>query len=207
VTVPVGQGQSIIVLTGQWSNNSPSGGIVPTMAPGNLTPIIDQAQGIVDQKSPPVYGQMYAAFNLPAGNYTVTPPAEGGTPGDGTMFVVVVNGISGFRPGSPAQVWNTGKALPGVQIASGTGVQSGDLVVALGGYDDEVVPTPPTANISDPPAGWISLGANQDASLYPPTQASWKVAGVGGSQSIGWNWTDPTANVVFALIASFVPAD
>ena len=204
LSVKVAQGDSVIVVTGQWNANATySAAAAPTMSPGALVAVADSAPAVVGKLSPPVFAQIYAAFKLAAGTYTITPPDEGGAAGDGTMYVAVVSGISGVRAGSVASVRNQGSALPSISLRSGSTAQPGDLWLAAAVYDDS---SPwPTAGMTDPPAGWTSIGANQDAPNFPPMEACWKLA-AGGAESVGWSWADPYANVANALVAAFVPA-
>ncbi len=203
LAVQVKQGQSLLVITGQWNANATYSTVdAPSMSPGSLTAVVDPAPGVVGQLSPPVYAQVYAAFDLPAGTYTITPPDEGGTSGDGTMYVAVVSGIGGVRSGSSANVRLQGTALPGVSVTAGATTQPGDLLLAAAVYDDNGYLG--SAGMTDPPSGWTSIGANQDAPLFPPMEASWKAA-AGGAESVGWSWVDNTVNVAHALVAAFVP--
>lgn len=208
LTVPVSAGQSILVLVGQWNAGSAPARIVPGMSPGALVRVADQSPRIFDTVTTPVYGQLYAAFDLPAGSYTIMPPDEGGGAGDGTLYAVVVDGVKGVRADSVATYWAQGHVIPGMRIDSGRGVRKGDLVVALGGFDDAAVPVPGIVRMTDPagPSGWSSIGLNPDATLYPPVQASWRIATADGAQQAQWSWSDPQVNVVFAVAAAFVPA-
>ncbi len=205
LSVRVAQGQSIIVLVAQYNaSSSYTASASPTMSPGQLTPVVDPAPSVVGLLAPPVYGQLYAAFSPAPGAYSITPPMEGGTSGDGTMYVMVVSGIAAVRAASSAQQRLGGSALVGISLQSGAGAQPGDLLVAMAVFDDTVIMSS-GAGMTDPPAGWQSIGANQDAANFPPVEACWKLAS-GGAESVSWTWSDPTANVAHALVAGFTPA-
>jgi hypothetical protein len=103
--------------------------------------------------------------------------------------------------GSPSTAWSP-LATAGPEIAAATDLpaQTGDLVIALAGYDN--VDQRDHSGFSHPPAGWIALGLNDDAANNVPSELCYRTAPADGAQAVTWTWTDPSVNVTAAVIAA-----
>ena len=187
-------GDAILVLGEYWVSSGP--GAAPSDSHGQLSAAVNQAPTYAH---PPVVAQIYYELQAPAGTHVITPPDLGGGDGDGTLYVVQVRGL-----GTLVAVGDDhaeGTALPSVSTSLSSGARSGDFVVAIGGEDDAVAPT--KASVSDPPAGWTSIGVQDDAPVNVPSEACYRMASSPGNQAVTWSWADTTANVTAAAIAAF----
>ncbi len=162
---------------------------------------VDQGPSFIGA-APPVFGQIYYELGAAVGTHIITPPDLAGGAGDGTLYVLVVRGLSP-RAGLVAtgQTHATGSAIPGVSVALTGPTQPGDFVIALGGYDDAIIFG--NAHITDPPAGWTSAGVQNDSSKNVPSAVCYRVASSAEAARVTWTWDDPTANVTAAAIAAF----
>lgn len=190
-------GDSIIVLGMYWdASHGPSA--APTISGGTLVAAVNQAPAFYNA-SPPVYTQLFYMLNASAGTHVVTAPNVGGGEGDGTLYAIQVRGISSIvMTGSNHAV---GSAVPNVSVALAGNAQPGDFVVAIGGYDNTA--QFPSAQISNPPAGWSIGGVQNDASNNVPSQVSYRIAPAVGTQAVSWTWADPNVNVTASSIAAF----
>ncbi|HEY0195449.1 MAG TPA: hypothetical protein VGC42_30250, partial [Kofleriaceae bacterium] len=173
----------------------------PTAAPkdsrGPLTVVVNQAPLY---QHPPVAAQIYYQLNAAPGSHTITPPdlAYGG---DGTFYVIQVRGLTGSFVGASHNHVD-GSALTSISTQLSAAASAGDFVVAIGGEDDQV-DYGPNAGMSAPPAGWQSIGVQQNASVNVPSAAFFRIATSPGPQPVSWHWNDNTTNVTGAAIAAF----
>lgn len=206
----VAAGDAIVVVGIYWGDLVHDSPTAPTDDRGPLVRIVDQGPAIVGRKKPPVFAQLYAVLDAAPGAHTIVPPYLGGPAGDGTMYVVQIRGLTEHRVVASHEARVTGAAIAGVSAAllepTGAGtppanpVAPGDLVVALGGYDNTALRE--RAGFAAPLEGWRTLGAQHDASNNVPSEARYRVADAPGPQATTWTWTDPTVNVAAAVIAA-----
>lgn len=134
----------------------------------------------------------FSRLEVPTGvtSITVTPPnVPSGGNGEILLWIVECAGL----PASPSvrasnfsgatvsdQSWN-------ISSANGT-PQAGDLAFAATVYENSVALG--NAQLTDPPSGWTSIGASQDATNNLPTQLSYRIVGTTGSISAAWSTAD-----------------
>jgi hypothetical protein len=196
----VAPGDAIVVLGAYWGDleaRSPTG---PTDDQGALRRVLDHGPATVGRKKPPVFAQLYVDFDAAPGPHTIVPPYLGGPAGDGTLYVAQVRGLTERRVVATGETWARGSHIPEVAVATDRPADTGDLVIALAGYDN--VDQRDHTGFSHPPAGWIALGLNDDASNNVPSELCYRVAPARGSQTLTWTWSDPSVNVVAAVIAA-----
>ncbi|HEX7844135.1 MAG TPA: hypothetical protein VF469_41955 [Kofleriaceae bacterium] len=196
----VAAGDAILVLGAFWGDLEARSSTAPTDDRGALTRVVDQGPATVGRKKPPVFAQLYAELDPAPGAHTIVPPYLGGPAGDGTLYVVQLRGLTERRLVTTGQAWVKGSAIPGVSVALDGATQPGDLVLALGGYDDTDPHGPP--GWSHPPAGWLPLAVQDDAANNVPSELCYRAAPA-GLQTVAWTWTDPTVNIAVAVIAAF----
>ncbi|MEO7734470.1 MAG: hypothetical protein ABIY55_26175 [Kofleriaceae bacterium] len=188
-------GDAIVVCGLYWISSGP--GAAPSDSRGPLIAAVNQAPLYAH---PPVAAQIYYQLHAAVGTHSITPPnlAYGG---DGTFYVVQVRGLTGsFVAASHNHA--DGSALTSISTQLATSPIAGDFVVAVGGEDDEVA-FGPNAGMSAPPAGWQSIGVQNNASINVPSAAYSRTVASPGPQPVTWRWNDTTANVTGAAIAAF----
>jgi hypothetical protein len=195
----VAAGDVIVVLGAYWGDLVAGSSTAPTDDRGPLTAVIDQGPATVGRKKPPVFAQLYVELDPAPGAHTIVPPWLGGPAGDGTLYVVQVRGLTERRVHAPGQTWIKGSAIPNLSVATDGLAEPGDLVIAIGGYDNTEQRDRP--GWSHPPPGWLALGVQDDASNNVPSELCHRSAPGAGPQSVTWTWTDPTVNVAAAAIA------
>jgi len=196
----VAAGDAIVVLGAYWGDLEARSSTAPTDLHGTLQDIINQGSSTVGRKKPPVFAQLYVELDAQPGPHTIVPPYLGGPAGDGTLYVVQVRGLTERRVITSGQRWATGTALPDVSVALDGEPVPGDLIIAIGGYDNT---TPRDhAGFSHPPAGWLPLGILDDPANNVPSELCYRVADDAHAGSVTWTWTDPTVNVTAAAIAA-----
>gem|GEM_PF-1854138 len=201
ITLPaVETGDVIVVLGASWGDLAAGSSTAPTDDRGTLRPIVDQGPSVVGRTKPPVFAQLYVELDPGPGAHTITPPYLGGPAGDGTLYVAQLRGLTDRRVVAVGSTWVRGTALAEVFVSLYGVAQPGDLVLALAGYDNTA--PHPRAGWSHPPAGWLALGVEEDATNNVPSTLSWRVAPALGAQPVTWTWTDPTVNVATALVAA-----
>jgi len=201
--VTVANGDSLIVMIQCWNSNSVGATYQPVMTPTPLTTIYDPESTYIGT-SEPVYCQVFAAFNLAAGTYSITPPNVEPGSGDGDMYVLHVSGISGVRAntlGTDHQGSGTTGNLTSTTSTLGSGAQAGDLVVGIGGTDNNTEVT--TLTVSTP-SGWTNLAKQTDGTNSPPSSFDYTTA-TGGSQSATWTWPAESSPVADSAVVAFVP--
>jgi hypothetical protein len=200
----VAAGDAIVVLGAYWGDLEAGASTAPTDTRGELRCAIDQGPAIVGRKKPPVFAQLCTEFAAQPGAHIIVPPYLGGPAGDGTFYAVQIRGLterSVVTTGQARQTATTGAAIPGITVGTdGDAAAAGDLILAIGGFDD--VTSPPHAGISHPPAGWTAIGVQDDPTNNVPSEVCYRLASVPGPQSVSWTWTDTTANVAVAAIAA-----
>ena len=196
----VAAGDAIVVLGAYWGDLPAWSSTVPTDARGALRCVVDQGMATVGRKKPPVFAQVCVELDAAPDAHTIVPPYLGGPAGDGTLYVVQVRGLTEHRVIASGQSWARGDAIPQLSVALDGAADPGDLVIALGGYDN----TRPAdhAGWSHPPAGWVALGLQDDTINNVPSELCYRAAVAAGSQAVTWTWTDPTVNVAAAVIAA-----
>ena len=196
----VAAGDIIAVLGAYWGDLEAGSSTAPTDQRGELRTIIDQGASTVGRKKPPVFAQLYVELDAAPGSHTIIPPYLGGPAGDGTLYVVQLRGLTERRVVTSGQRWAKGTAMPDVSVALDGEPAVGDLLLAIGGYDNT---TPRDhAGFSHPPAGWIPLGVMDDPATNVPSELCHRVAGDAHAGAVSWTWTDPTVNVTAAVIAA-----
>jgi hypothetical protein len=196
VVLPDVQAGDAIVISGlYWISSGPTA--APTDNRGPLEVAVNQAP---QYQHPPVAAQIYYQLDAAAGSHTITPPdlAYGG---DGTFYVIQVRGLTGSFVGA-ADNHADGTDLPSISTQLSSAANSGDFVVAIGGEDDQV-DYGPDAGMSGPPAGWQSIGVQNDSSDNVPSAAFSQTVTSPGTMPVTWRWNDDTANVTGAAIAAF----
>lgn len=196
----VAPGDAILVLGAYWGDRPAGSSTAPTDDHGTLALVLDQGPATIGRKKPPVFAQLYIELDAAPGPHTIVPPYLGGPAGDGTLYVVQVRGLTERRVVATGQTWVKGSAIPSLSVGLDGATQPGDLVIALGGYDN--TEQRDHAGISHPPAGWLPLGVQDDAANNVPSELCYRAAPDGGSSSVTWTWTDPKVNVVAAVIAA-----
>jgi len=192
-------GDAILVLGVHWGDLARGSPTAPQGDPAALTLIVDQGPGVVGRKKPPVFAQIYADLRPAAGRQVVVPAWLGGPAGDGTLYVLQVRGLTEARVVASGQAWRRGEGLRELSVALDGSAGAGDLVVAIGGYDN-TAPVP-RAGWSDPPPGWERAGVQEDAANNVPSEVRWRRA-TGGVERATWSWADPGANVAAAVIVA-----
>lgn len=189
-------GDAIVVLGVYWGSVPKGADTAPTDDRGRLVAVVDQGPAVVGRVKPPVFAQMYAELDAAPGAHTIVPPWLGGGTGDGTLYVLQIRGLTERRVVASGERRLGGTALPGIDVSLSAASATGDLVIALAGYDN----TTPIARAGfHPPDGWTLHGSQEDAANNVPSSLSSTVAPVTRAR---WSWSDPTANVAAALIAA-----
>ena len=188
-------GDAILVLGSYWVSSGT--GSAPSDSGGHLTAAVNQ---IARGYNPPVAAQIYYELGAAAGTHVIT-PAFLDYGGDGTTYVVQVRGLAGTAVGH-GDSHADGTALPSVSTHLSTSALAGDFVCAVGGEDDEVA-FGPNAGMSGPPAGWQSVGVENNAEINTPSAAYCRVVSSSGTQPVTFTWADDTVNVTDAAIAAF----
>jgi hypothetical protein len=196
----VAAGDAILVLGAYWGDLEAGTTTAPTDDHGTLTRIVDQGTSIVGRKKPPVFTQLYAELAPAPGAHTIIPAYLGGPAGDGTLYVVQVRGLTEHRVITVGSSWAKGTGLRSASAALEAPAAPGDLIVAIGGYDNTAPVDRP--GWSPPPTGWTALGSQDDASNNVPSQLWTRTAEAPVAQQVTWAWTDPTVNVTAAVIAA-----
>lgn len=201
--VTVADGDGIIVGVQCWNNNG-NGTYVPTMTPTGLTTIYDPSATYTGTAEP-VYCQLFAALNLAAGTYTITPPDLQAQYGDGDMYVIQVRGLSAIRSGSLGtdhQGTGTTGNLTSTTSTLGSSAVAGDFVIGVGGTDNN---TAVTTLLVTTPSGWTNIGKQSDGTNSPPSSFDYKMA-AGGSETATWTWPAENIPVADSAVVAFVPA-
>lgn len=200
VTLPdVKAGDAIVTLGIYWGDLSKRAKPAPTDSSGTFVAVVDQGPGILGRAKPYVFAQVHVELQAAPGRHVITPPELGGPAGDGTLYVLQVRGLKQrTEPVAVGQVRATGTVLSDVTVNLAGDVQVGDLAIAIGGYDNTAVL--PEAGITDPPADWISAGAQQDATNNVPSEVCHRVVTQAGRQRLSWTWKDPDVNVACAAM-------
>jgi hypothetical protein len=196
----VAPGDAIVVLAACWGDLEARSSTEPTDDQGALRRVLDQGPATVGRKKPPVFAQLYVELDAAPGPHTIIPPYLGGPAGDGTLYVAQVRGLTERRVIASGDRWVRGARIPEIVVATEGPAEAGDLIIALAGYDN--VDQRDHSGFSHPPAGWTPLGLNDDASNNVPSELCYRGAPAGGEQSLTWTWTDPSVNVVTAVIAA-----
>jgi hypothetical protein len=196
----VAAGDAIVVLGAYWVDLSAGPDIAPIDDRGVLRAAVNQGPAIVGKKKPPVLAQLYVELDAAPGPHTLIPPYLGGGAGDGTFYVVQVRGLTEHRLITTGQAWAQGDAIARASVALDDAAAPGDLVIALGGYDNTAPCDHP--GWSHPPPGWLALGLQDDATNNVPSELCYRAAPAADPQAITWTWTDPTVNVAAAVIAA-----
>lgn len=194
----VAPGDAIVVAGVYWGDLVAGSSTAPTDEQGTLVRVIDHGPSIVGRKKPPVFAQVYVELDPAPGAHTLVPPYLGGQAGDGTFYVVQIRGLTERRVVATGGTRFKARAIAGLSVSLDGAAGGGDLVLALGGYDN--TEQRPSAGWSHPPAGWVALGIQDDASMNVPSELCYRVAAAWGPQSVRWTWTDPTVNVVAGVM-------
>jgi len=196
----VAAGDAIVVLGAYWGDLPAWSSTIPTDARGALRCAVDQGMATVGRKKPPVFAQVCVELDAAPGAHTIVPPYLGGPAGDGTLYVVQIRGLTEHRVVASGQSWTTGDALPGTSVTLDGAAESGDLLIALAGYDN----TGPAGRPgwSHPPPGWIALGVQDDADNNVPSELCYRIAPDAGTHAVSWTWADPKVNVTAAVITA-----
>ena len=196
----VAPGDAIVVLGAYWGDLEARSSTEPTDDQGALRRVLDQGPATVGRKKPPVFAQLYVELDPAPGAHTIVPAYLGGPAGDGTLYVAQVRGLTERRVVATGDRWIRGSRIPEIAVATDGPAETGDLVIALAGYDN--VDQRDHSGFSHPPAGWIALGLNDDAANNVPSELCYRAAPAGGAQAVAWTWTDPSVNVAVAVIAA-----
>ncbi len=196
----VAAGDAIVVLGAYWGDLVAGSSTAPTDDQGALVGTVDQGIVIVGRKKPPVFAQVYVELDAAPGPHTIVPPYLGGVAGDGTLYVVQIRGLTEHRLITTGQAWIKGAAIPGISVALDAAPAPDDLLIAIAGYDN--TEQREHAGWSHPPAGWLALGLQDDASNNVPSELCYRAAPASGQGSVAWTWTDPSVNVAVAAIAA-----
>jgi len=196
----VAPGDAIVVVGAYWGDLVARSSTAPTDEHGTLQRVIDQGPAIVGRKKPPVFAQLYIELDAAPGPHTIIPPYLGGPAGDGTLYVAQVRGLTARRVIAIGETWARGSSIPDLAVGLHATTELGDLVIALGAYDD--VEPRDHSGFSHPPPGWIALGLNDDPANNVPSELCYRTAAAPGEQALTWTWTDPTVNVAAAVIAA-----
>jgi hypothetical protein len=196
----VAPGDAIVVIGAYWGDLEARSSTEPTDDQGALRRVVDHGPATVGRKKPPVFAQLYVELDAAPGAHTIVPPYLGGPAGDGTMYVAQVRGLTERRVVATGQSWMRGKGIPDVTVASDRPADTGDLVIALAGYDN--VDQRDHSGFSHPPAEWIALGLNDDASNNVPSELCYRAAAGRSGQMVTWTWSDPSVNVAVAVMAA-----
>jgi hypothetical protein len=168
ITLPeVAAGDAILVLGVYWGDLS-AGANPPTDDRGVLRGAVDQGPSIIGKKKPPVFAQLFVELDAAAGSHTLIPPCLGGPAGDGTFYVVQVRGLTEHRLIATGKTWVKGDAIADLSVALDGAAEPGDLVIALGGYDNTEPRDRP--GWSHPPPGWLPLAVQDDAATNVPSE-------------------------------------
>lgn len=200
VKVQCDAGDAIIVLTAQANVNN-SGTYYPTLSSGaGFNLIADQSSGLLGTAAP-VYGQMFGAFNVPAGTYTVTPPNLGGSRGFGDMIVLRIKGIIGVRPNTLAAVrqYDGTTTYTSLNYNSGSGVQLRDYLLSITyAYD-----TQPVTVFSTVPLN--TLAQVTDTATKLAAVVTGATAQSVGTQALSVGWNIP-ALLAGSIAVAFIPS-
>jgi hypothetical protein len=196
----VAAGDAIVALGVYWGELDAYAATAPTDDRGTLARAVDLGPATVGRKKPPVFAQVYVELDAAPGPHTIVPPDLGGVAGDGTLYVVQVRGLTERRLLGAGQTRVKGDALTSVTATLLGAVAPGDLVLAVGGYDNTEPRDQP--GWQPPPPGWRTLGSQDDASNNVPSQLRAHVAGAAGPIAATWAWRDPRVNIVAAAIAA-----
>jgi hypothetical protein len=202
ITLPdIAAGDAIVVLGVYWGDLEAGEPTAPSDDRGALQLVVDQGPATVGigRKKPPVFAQLYVALDPAPGAHTIVPPYLGGPAGDGTLYVAQIRGLTERRVIGVGHSRVKGDALSSVAVTLVGAAEAGDLILAVGGYDN----TEPRDHVgwAPLPPGWRALGTQDDASNNVPSSLCYRVADAPGPQSTTWRWTDPKVNIVAAALA------
>jgi hypothetical protein len=92
-------------------------------------------------------------------------------------------------------------------VTTSAGAHAGDLLVAMSFEEEQGIGSTFTP-YTDPPAGWSSLGVQNQSEVNIAGEACWRVAPGASPQAVGWQWTitgaqDPSLfkAIIFAIHA------
>lgn len=158
----------------------------------------------------PVQSKAWVLHNAQPGSHAWTnlPNFSGG---DGCLFFMEF-----LRPGAPSSATvggaaNTISALAAPWFTSGSvtmsaGANVGDLLVAFS-FEEEFITGQPFTPYTDPPAGWTSVGVQNESVNNIAGEVCWRIAPDTARQTVGWSWTitgkqDPTVfkGIVFGVV-------
>lgn len=196
----VAAGDAIAVLGVYWGDLEAGSSTAPTDDRGTLVRYVDHGPRTVGRAKPPVFAQLYLELDPAPGAHTIVPPHLGGVAGDGTLYVVQIRGLTERRVVATGSARVKGDAMSGVTATLAGLAAAGDLVLAVGGYDNtEPRPAPGWAAVPD---GWRQLGAQDDSANNVPSSLRVHVAPAAGPVATTWSWADPKVNIVAAAIAA-----
>ncbi len=202
LSVVCNTGDSLIIYTNQW-NSDAGAAFIPSISPGSLIKIYDPEATYLGTAEP-VFAQAFAVFNLAAGTYTITPPNLGGPGGDGDIYVLRVAGLQGIRTYGAAEIGggatNTG-SYTSISATLQAADVAGDLIVAIGGTDNNTVTT--TLTVATP-TGFTNLAKQTDGTNSPPSSFDYKT-GVGSAETVTYTWPNYASPVGEAILAAFMP--
>lgn len=203
ITLPdVQAGDAIVALGVFWGDLDAGSATAPTDDRGTLVRAVDHGPGVVGvgRMKPPVFAQVYVELDAAPGAHTIVPPYLGGPAGDGTLYVVQVRGLTAHQVVGVGHTRVKGDAMYSVSATLAGAAAAGDLVLAIGGYDNtEPRDRPGWVAVPD---GWRTLGAQDDAANNVPSQLRVHRASETGPVTMTWAWLDPKVNIVAAAIVA-----
>jgi hypothetical protein len=158
----------------------------------------------------PVQAKAWVLHNAHAGTHSWSnlPNFSGG---DGTLFF-----IEFLRPGAPSSAIVGGAAntisvqgapwLSSGSVTMSAGANVGDLLVAFS-FEEEFSMVVPSTSYTDPPAGWTSVGVQNESTNNIAGEVCWRLAPNTARQTVAWSWSitgkqDPVVfqGIVFGVV-------
>ncbi len=203
-SITISGSNALITLGAWWDGNN-----VATLPPTDTNGLFVSAVPVkFSLYGYPVQVQVTCEINASAGGHLVTPAAISGS-GDGYFLLAQVPGLSSGSPvrdSGYATNWhayygfNDPNSIQAITVTTdGNAAQIGDLAVAIFVMDNE---SNPNIDISLP-AGWTSLGFNNNATDNIGYRACYKIVSAAGRQSVTCSWTDDSTYIAAGAIAVF----
>jgi len=192
-------------LIAMWSGADNASVVAPTDNAGTFTIPTNARQDALGSNQ--ITAGIAHQLNVAGGSHTITPQviAIGGA-GEVILRIFEVTGLSTAPTvrtvGFETQINTSASWTVGSGVSPNT-PQAGDVAFAIVTYENTAVLA--SASLTDPPTGWNSLGANQDATNNLPTQMSYKLVANAGAVSASWSTVDTHVSEHVVIIVVLAP--
>lgn len=194
-------GSALVALTAGWDNTRQ----IPT--PGDdagtfSIPSDGTTSAVLHPNSISQHFSVQA--NVAGGSHDISVPTIGaGDAGEVAVVIVEITNMPATLVVRDVKVAHNTSSTKTWGISSGSSVKAGDVVLTAGTYENSAGSV--SGGLSNP-SGYNQIYTNNDATLFIPTQFSWKLAEADGVQSVSFTTTDNAKTEDFAIILTLVPA-